>query len=582
MKILLRVVKEARKYEALFLISILSTLLLALVNLAAPRLLSMMTAFVAEGLNEEGLRRVILIAALLLLLYLFRILLRYLSSYLSHKAAWNLVKELRVTVYKKLQSLSIAYYRNHESGDLVSRTINDTATFEHLYAHLLPESITNTITVIGVTVILLSINPRLALFTCLPIPLILLSGWFFSTRVRPNFRKMQKSLGVLSAQLQDNFSGMQEIQAFGQQEAAVGKVEKKVGDFTTLMLNALHLSAIFHPAVEFLTAIGTVLVVGFGGYLAYREQLQVQDIVAFLLYLSLFYAPISGIANLLEQMQQALAGAERVLEVLDSPEFIQSSPDATRLHHPKGGLRFSNVSFSYVDDTPVLEDVSFEVAPGETVAIVGATGVGKSTLAQLIARFYDPIEGTIEMDGYDLRSVDLSDLRQNVAMVLQDTFLFNGTIAENIAFACPDASTQDIEQAARVARIHEDILDLPDGYQTKVGERGARLSGGQKQRIAIARAVLCKAPVLILDEATASVDVQTEAHIQGAIMELSGTRTLVVIAHRLSTVRKADSILVFENGRIAQRGTHEELIGMPGLYQTMCAVQERGVALLSC
>ena len=581
MKVLLRVVKEAKKYKGMFLVSILSTLLLALVNLAGPRLLSMMTALVAEGLSEPGLRRVLQLAAALFFLYLIRILLRYLSSYLSHKAAWNLVKELRVTVYKKLQSLSIAYYRNHESGDLVSRTINDTATFEHLYAHLLPESITNTITVIGVTVILLSINPRLALYTCLPIPLILLSGWFFSTKVRPNFRKMQKSLGLLSAQLQDNFSGMQEIQAFGQQEAAVGKVEEKAGTFTTLMLNALHLSAIFHPAVEFLTAVGTVLVVGFGGYLAYRGQLQVQDIVAFLLYLALFYAPIAGIANLLEQMQQALAGAERVLEVLDSPEVIQSAPGALRLENPKGRLRFSNVSFSYVDDAPVLEDVSFEVAPGETVAIVGATGVGKSTLAQLIARFYDPTAGTIEIDGHDLRSLDLSDLRQNVAMVLQDTFLFNGTIAENIAFACPDASIQEIERAARVARIHEDILDLPDGYQTKVGERGARLSGGQKQRIAIARAVLCKAPVLILDEATASVDVQTEAHIQSAILELSGTRTLVIIAHRLSTVRRADSILVFENGRIAQRGRHEELVGVPGLYRTMCEVQEKGVALLS-
>jgi len=576
MKVLLRVAKEAKKYKGLFAVAAVSTLLLAGLNLAAPRLMSNMTAMVAQGLDEEGLRRVLGLAAALLGLYLVRILLRYLSNYLAHKAAWELVKELRLRVYGKLQSLSMGYYRAHESGDLVSRTINDTATFELLYAHLLPESITNTITVAGVTVILLSINLRLALLTLLPIPFILLSGWFFAAKVRPHFRAMQKSLGALSAQLQDNFSGMQEIQAFGQQETASHKVEEKVGLFTRLMLRALNLSAVFHPGVEFLTALGSVLVVGFGGYLAYQGQLDVGDIVAFMLYLALFYTPIAGLANLLEQMQQALAGAERVIEVLDSPEVIHNAPDASPLIDPKGGLRFDHVSFSYTDGTPVLQDVSFEVAPGEMVAIVGETGVGKSTLAQLISRFYDPTAGAIEMDGRDLRRIDLRSLRQNVAIVLQDTFLFNGTIAENIAFARPGASAVDIEGAARIARIHGDILELPDGYQTRVGERGARLSGGQRQRIAIARAVLCGAPVLVLDEATASVDVQTEAHIQNAIMELAGTRTIIVIAHRLSTVRRANNILVFKEGRIVQQGAHEQLVAAPGLYQTMCRVQQQG------
>lgn len=260
MKILLRVAAEAKKYKALLIISAVSTLLLAGVNLTAPRLMTEMTALVAQGLDEQKLHRVMLLAVFLFCLYLSRVLFRYLSNFLAHKAAWTLVKELRIRVYEKLQSLSMDYYRSHESGDLVSRTINDTATFEMLYAHLIPESITNIITVVGVTVILLSINPRLALFTCLPIPLILFSGWIFMTKIRPLFREAQKALGTLSAQLQDNFSGMQEIQAFGRQETASQKASEKAAAHTRFILRALSFNAVFHPGVEFLTALGTVFV----------------------------------------------------------------------------------------------------------------------------------------------------------------------------------------------------------------------------------------------------------------------------------------------------------------------------------
>ena len=579
-KVLLRAAREAEKYKGHLIVAAVATLLLAGVNLITPLLMSEMVALVSAGLDETELGRIWVLALSLLGIYLLRILFRFLSNFMAHKAAWTLVEELRVRVYEKFQVLPIAFFRNHESGDLVSRTINDTATFELLYAHLLPESVTNIITVAGVTVILLSINVRLALLTCLPIPLILLSGWFFSTKVRPHFRETQKSLGVLSSQLQDNFSGIQEIQTFGQQERAAGQVQRKATVFTRFMLRALKLSAVFHPSVEFITALGTVIVVGFGGYMAYLQQIEVGDIVAFMLYLSLFYAPITGLANLLEQMQQSLAGAERVIEMLDAPETIRSNADAQPLEQCSGALRFENVSFAYQPGVQVLRQISFAAEPGDMIALVGASGVGKTTISQMLARFYDPDEGAIYLDGRDLRDIELRSLHRNIAMVLQDTFLFNGSIAENIAFARPTATQEEIEQVARIARIHEDILAMPDGYQTRVGERGARLSGGQKQRIAIARAVLCDARVLILDEATASVDVQTEVSIQQAIAELAGSRTIVAIAHRLSTIRNASCILVLAEGEIVQRGTHEELMAQEGPYREMCLAQQRGAEAL--
>ena len=581
MKILLRVAKEAKKYKWTLVVAALATLALTAINLATPLLMSSMISLVATGIEKNELQQIGFLALSLMGLYLLRILFRYLSNFMAHKAAWVLVEELRMKVYHKLQALPIEYFRNHESGDLVSRTINDTATFELLYAHLLPESVTNIITVHGVTIIMFSINVQLALLTCLPIPFILVSGWIFSNKVRPNFREMQKNRGILSAQLQDNFSGIQEIQIFGQQQYAANKVQKKASVFTVAMLKALNLSAVFHPSVEFLTSLGSVIVVGFGGYLAYLNQVNVGDIVAFMLYLSLFYAPITSIANLLESMQQAMAGAERVIEVLDAPQTIMNNSKSKILEHCNGTLRFENVTFSYTADVPVLKEISFEAKAGDMIALVGPTGVGKTTLAQLISRFYDPTSGNIYLDDIDLRDIELDNLHQHISMVLQDTFLFNGTIAENIAFARPKASLEEIEKVARIARIHEDIMEMTDGYNTRVGERGAKLSGGQKQRIAIARAILCESSILILDEATASVDVQTEENIQQAISELAGTRTIIAIAHRLSTIQKADCILVFQEGRIVQQGTHEELIAIKGLYQEMCKIQQQGAMVFS-
>jgi len=574
MKMLWKLTKEASRYKGLYILAILSTLGLTLVNLSAPKVLSSITGVVEKGVDDSSLKVVSRLALILLALYLLRILFRFLSNYLAHKAAWYLVGDLRSRMYNKLQSLDLGFFHDKQTGDLMSRVVNDTRDFELLYAHMIPDMITNIVTFVGVLVILLTINWKLALITCCPIPLILASGVVFAKIVRPFFKASQKTMGELNAQLQDSLSGLHEIQSFGQEAYESERLNSKNFEQVNAMLRALRASAIFHPCVEFLSSAGTVLVVFFGGYLAYRQQLSVEDIVAFVLYLSLFYAPISGLASWLENLQQSLAGAERVTLVLDTPSAIQDAPDATDLGTVEGAISFENVSFHYSNKIPVLKNISFSCKPGMMVALVGPTGVGKTTATQLISRFYDPIEGRILIDGKDIKSVTLESLRHNISPVLQDTFLFNGTIAENIGYAKPDASMEEIQEAAKAANIHEDILSMPEQYETKVGERGLRLSGGQKQRVAIARAILRQSPIIVLDEATASVDVQTERQIQKAIKNITGKRTIIAIAHRLSTIKDADLILVIHEGKIIERGTHEELLAMKGFYYNLQLVQE--------
>ncbi len=572
-KTLWRLSREAIRYRKLYTVAVLSTLALTVVNLAAPKVLSAMTGIVEAGVDEAGLRTIAVFTGILVSLYLLRILFRFLSNYLAHKAAWYLVGDLRTKTYDKLEHMHLGYFHNKQTGDLMSRIVNDTRDFELLYAHMIPESITNLVTFLGVLIILLTINWKLALITCAPLPLIFLSGIIFSKKVRPFFRISQKKMGELNGKLQDNLSGIHEIQSFGREEYETGQVNERNFEHIRAMLQALKISAVFHPSVEFISSLGTVLVVGFGGYLAFRDGLRVADIVAFLLYLSLFYGPVTGLANLLENMQQSMAGAERVLDILDAPSEIQDQPGAEALRNVKGEVTFDHVSFSYGEDILVLKDVSFVCRQGEMLALVGPTGVGKTTLTQLISRFYEPSSGRILIDGHDIRAVTMESLRQNISPVLQDTFLFNGTIAENIGYAVPEASMEEIEAAAKAANIHEDILAMPDGYQTQVGERGLRLSGGQKQRVAIARAILRRSPIIILDEATASVDVETEQQIQKAVSGLTGTRTIIVIAHRLSTIRNADQILVIEGGCITERGTHAQLVAMGGSYARMNGIQ---------
>ncbi len=571
MRLLWRLSKEAVKYRKLYIIAIFSTFVLTVINLAAPRILADLTGVVQRLEDADTPSKIGFFVLLLSGLYLLRIVFRFLGNYLAHHAAWNLVEHLRVVIYDKIQNLSMSFFHDKQTGELMSRIVNDTATFEMLYAHIIPELLTNVVTLVGVFIMLLIINAKLALLTCIPIPFIIVAGILFVYKVRPKFRLSQQELADFNAKLQDNISGVHEIQAFCQEGYEEKRVAEQASHYTKVMLHALRFSGIFHPTIEFLSSVGTVIVVGVGGMLAYNGNMSVSDIVAFLLYLSLFYAPVTNFARLLEDTQHAYAGAERVIAILDEKSDIVNAQDAADIGRVKGDIEFCGVDFRYESDSPVLNDISFSCKAGQMIALVGPTGVGKTTLAQLLSRFYDPTAGRVLIDGTDIKTVTLESLRRNIAPVLQDTFLFNGTIAENIGYADPEAGIEEIIEAAKAARIHENIMQMPEQYNTKVGERGMRLSGGQKQRIQIARAILRKAPVIILDEATASVDMETEKEIQKAINDLSGTRTVVAIAHRLSTIQKADIILVLEDGRIVQQGSHDELIEQEGLYRRLNA-----------
>jgi ATP-binding cassette subfamily B protein len=482
------------------------------------------------------------------------------------------VAEIRTRVYDRLQELSMKFYHDKQTGQIMSRIVNDTNNVEVLIAHAVPDIIVNLTMLVGIATILFIMNAELALFSLITMPVLVILSIIFAKKVLPIFRIAQQILGELNANLQDNISGMKEIQVFNQHKKEHEKIKNSALGHANAILRSLRLSATYGGAVSYLSSVGTVIVIAYGGYMALYDRIAVEDIVAFLLYLAMFFGPVTALARTNEDLQTAIAGAERVFEILDAPIDVKEKENPHELTNVRGHIKFNNVSFRYIDGQDVLENINVEIKPGERVALVGPTGVGKTTFINLLNRFYDPVEGSVTIDGYDLRDVSLKSLRHHMSNVIQDVFLFNDTLAANIGYGAPNATEEEIVEAAKLARADEFICQLKDGYATMVGERGMRLSGGQKQRVSIARAVLRNRPVLILDEATAAVDVETEKQIRDAMDDVMQNRTTVIIAHRLSTIKKADKIIVLNEGRVEDIGTHDELLKRGGLYAHMTAI----------
>jgi ATP-binding cassette subfamily B protein/subfamily B ATP-binding cassette protein MsbA len=574
----------ARKYKLPLTVTAISMLLLVGAQLLIPWIVKLLVAAVtAPGATMDVMGLVTRLTAIVLIVFVARAGLQFLRSYLAHLAGWGVVADVRKYIYEHMQRLSLRYYEDKQIGQLMSHVINDTDLFEQLISHALPDIIVNVITFVGVTIVLFSLNWQLTLLSTIPIPLVLFSLQIYAKRVRPAFHHRQKELGDLNAMLNDNLSGIREIKAFTRETEEALRIDARIDSYYRSNLRALKLMATFQPFVDFTSSLGTLIVIYFGGRLALQGILPISDLVAFFLYLEMFYTPVRNLSSAWEAIQSSLAGADRVAGLMAEDEEPHTVPNALPISGPvRGEISLRDVSFKYAPEIPVLEDINLEIPAKSVVALVGPTGVGKSTLVSLIPRFYDVTHGTILLDGRNICDYTLDSLRQQVSIVLQDVFLFYGTIRENILFGRPDASETEMMAAARAANAHAFIEQLPEGYDTMIGERGVKLSGGQKQRISIARAVLKNAPILILDEATSSVDTETELLIQQALDHLMKGRTTVIIAHRLSTVRSADKIVVLDDKTIREIGTHDELLKLKdGLYRRLYSVQRNLEPLIS-
>jgi ATP-binding cassette subfamily B protein/subfamily B ATP-binding cassette protein MsbA len=570
--VLKRVAIYLKPYPILALGTIGCAILSLLFAFAYPKLTEFIIDDIIAGDKKEWLLPAIfgMLAA-----FFFRDLFNSLRIRINNIFEQNVIFDMRKDVYTKLQTLPINYFDQRASGDLMTRVIEDINSVERVLIDGTEQGTISLLSIVGVAAILYFNNPTLAMVAAIPIPLLFAGAAVYTLTAHERYRVQRKASSRMNALLMDNLQGIRQIKSFGRLDHESGRFDQRAEQMRQGNLQIMLVWALYSPIMSFAAALGTVLVLWIGGGMVLDNRMQIGELVSFVLYLNLFYDPINKLHGLNQMLQGARAAGERVFDILDTEPERAAVENLPCLKTPvRGAIEYRHVEFNYTTGIPVLRDISFKAAPGDMIALVGPTGAGKSTLVNLLTAFYELEKGSITIDGQDLSKISINSVRNQISVVSQEAYLFNGTIRENILYGRLDALESEMIQAAKAANCHEFIMQLPDGYDSRVGERGVKLSVGEKQRVSIARALLKNAPLLVLDEATASVDTATERLIQEALSRLMADRTSFVIAHRLSTIRKADQILVIRDGRIEEKGNHEELLEANGLYAGLCSIQD--------
>ena len=556
-------------YKAVFFIDLICAAVISLVDLAYPQILRTMTKTLFTQDKDIILHALPVIAASLFVMYIVQSLCKYYVTYQGHMMGAKMERDMRRELFDHYQELSFSYYSKNNSGQMMSKLVSDLFDISE-FAHHGPENLfISLVKIVGAFIFLFFINKKLAL----PLILLVIVMFVFSFRqnakMQETFMENRRKIGDVNASLQDTLSGIRVVQSFANEDIERAKFKKSNEAFLVSKRDNYHCMGSFMSSNLFFQGMMYLVTLVYGGYLIAQGEMQTADLAMYALYIGIFISPIQILVELVEMMQKGLSGFRRFLDVMETESEIRDADNAAELTDVKGHVRYDHVSFHYSDDeTPVLSDISIDIPAGKSIALVGPSGSGKTTICSLLPRFYDVTGGSITVDGKDIRGLTLKSLRSQIGMVQQDVYLFDGTIKDNIAYGKPGASDEEIIKAAKCASIHDFIMELPDKYDTYVGERGTRLSGGQKQRISIARVFLKNPPILILDEATSALDNESERWIQKSLEELSKNRTTITIAHRLSTIRDADEIIVITEDGIAERGTHAELLEKNGLYAT--------------
>ncbi len=567
MDVLKKFIKYYSPYKTVFFLDLFCATIISLIDLAYPQILRTLTNTLFDGEHSLILKALLPIGVGLFIMYVIQSLCRYYVSYQGHMMGARMESDMRQQLFDHYEKLSFSYYDHNNSGQMMSKLVSDLFDISE-FAHHGPENLfISLIKIIGSFIFLFLINWRLAM----PMTVLVLFMIIFSVRqnkqIQMTFMENRKKIGDVNASLQDTLAGIRVVQSFANEKIEQKKFRKSNHAFLMSKNDNYKCMGSFMSWNLFFQGMMYLVTLVFGGYLIAKDQMAVSDLAMYALYIGIFISPIQILVELTEMMQKGLSGFKRFAAVMETEPEIENAPDAVPLENVKGHVSYDHVSFHYSDDdTPVLSDISFDIPAGRSIALVGPSGGGKTTICSLLPRFYDVTGGRITIDGKDISKLTLESLRNQIGIVQQDVYLFCGTVKENIAYGKPGASMEEIIEAAKKANIHEFISELPDGYDTFVGERGTRLSGGQKQRISIARVFLKNPPLLILDEATSALDNESERWIQKSLEKLSKDRTTITIAHRLSTIRNADEILVVSDTKIAERGTHEELIEKNGIY----------------